>query len=108
MQKAATESTAEFQSMRHISHECIVDARTPDAAGVPGRSHVNRSRRIISATKYYSEIEPTNYRARPADLTATRALVAADRWLVRSYSFLKRYTPLGDKTVSRILKRFSR
>ena len=54
------------------------------------------------------KLEPTNYRARPADSTATHALVAADRWLVRSYSFLKRYTPLGDMTVSRILKRFSR
>jgi hypothetical protein len=32
--------------------------------------------------------------------------VAADRWALRAYSFLKRYAGLGDKTVQRFLKRF--
>lgn len=53
-------------------------------------------------------LTPTNYKARPTETAAKHVLVAVDRWLVHGYSFLKRYTPIGDKTVSRILKRFSR
>ncbi len=54
------------------------------------------------------KLTPTNYKARPEDNSAKHALVAADRFLVYGYSFLKRYTPLGDQTISRILKKFSR
>ena len=50
---------------------------------------------------------PTHYRARPQDSTMKHGLVVADRWVLRAYSFLKRYTPLSDALVSRILKRFS-
>ncbi len=52
-------------------------------------------------------LSPTNYRARPEDSNLKHGLVVADRWALRTYSFLKRYTPLSDAFVSRILKRFS-
>ncbi len=35
-----------------------------------------------------------------------RVLVAADYYLLGTYSFLKRYTGLSDGAVSRFLKRF--
>lgn len=53
------------------------------------------------------KLAPTHYRARPEDSALKHGLVAADRAALRVYSFLKRYTPLNDKLVSRILKRFS-
>jgi Rps23 Pro-64 3,4-dihydroxylase Tpa1-like proline 4-hydroxylase len=48
----------------------------------------------------------THYRARPDDPLHRRLLVAADRTLLRAYSALKRYTPVSDAWVSRILRRF--
>ena len=53
------------------------------------------------------KLAPTYYRARPEDPLLKHGLVAADRWILRTYSLLKRYTPLSDSMVSRILKRFS-
>ena len=51
-------------------------------------------------------LRPTHYRARPDDPFWKHGLVAVDRWALRAYAFLKRYTGLGDKTIHRILKRF--
>lgn len=50
-------------------------------------------------------LRPTRYRPRPDDPAARRVLIALDRWAVWGYSALKRYTPLGDRLVSRLLKR---
>lgn len=51
-------------------------------------------------------LSPTEYRGRPDDSLLEKALICADRGLLRLYSFVKRYTPLDDRLVSRILKRF--
>jgi hypothetical protein len=52
------------------------------------------------------QLESTHYRARPDDPLHRKALVALDRGLLRAYSLLKRYTPISDTWVSRILGRF--
>jgi hypothetical protein len=51
-------------------------------------------------------LQPTHYEPRPEDGAVRRALIHADGIALRAYSWLKRYTPLGDAIVSRILKRF--
>jgi|SRR5262245_2813211 len=50
-------------------------------------------------------LSSTGYRARPDDPLYKKALIRADRAALRLYSFLKRYTPIDDRWVSRILKR---
>jgi hypothetical protein len=52
-------------------------------------------------------LAPTRYRARPEDPWWKHVLVAADVAALRGYSFLKRYTPVNDRLISRILRRFS-
>ena len=54
------------------------------------------------------KLVPTNYRARPSDSGPKRVLISVDRLLVRGYSFLKRYTPLGDQSISKVLRQFFR
>jgi Rps23 Pro-64 3,4-dihydroxylase Tpa1-like proline 4-hydroxylase len=51
------------------------------------------------------DLSSTDYRALPGDAASRRWLIAADRTLLRAYSFLKRYTGLNDGWVSRILRR---
>lgn len=51
-------------------------------------------------------LTPTRYVPRPEDGALRRVLIHADRFAVRVYSALKRYTPLGDAVVSKILRRF--
>lgn len=50
-------------------------------------------------------LRPTYYTPRPDDPLARRLAIHADRFAVRVYSAVKRYTPFGDALVSRILKR---
>jgi Rps23 Pro-64 3,4-dihydroxylase Tpa1-like proline 4-hydroxylase len=52
------------------------------------------------------QLQSTHYRAVPGDPLYKRALVALDRGALRAYSALKRYTPISDGLVSRILRRF--
>jgi Rps23 Pro-64 3,4-dihydroxylase Tpa1-like proline 4-hydroxylase len=68
------------------------------------------SRRSIALYYFRDEgetrqLQSTYYRARPDDPFHKKLLVAADRTLLRAYSVLKRYTPLSDRVVSRILRR---
>ena len=51
-------------------------------------------------------LRPTYYRARPGEPFRKHGLVAADRFALRTYSYLKRYAGLGDNTIQRILRRF--
>ncbi|MBW2280777.1 MAG: 2OG-Fe(II) oxygenase [Deltaproteobacteria bacterium] len=51
-------------------------------------------------------LTPTNYRAMPDDPAYKHVLVTVDRWLLRVYSTLKRYTGLRDGMIDRILGRF--
>ncbi len=50
-------------------------------------------------------LRPTRYVPRPDDGPMRRVLIHADRWALRAYALLKRYTPLGDAIVSKILRR---
>lgn len=50
-------------------------------------------------------LRPTRYLPRPGDGTLQRALIRADGLALRVYAVLKRYTPLGDAIVSRLLRR---
>ncbi len=52
------------------------------------------------------ELCPTDYRPLPDDPPHKKLLVAADRGLLRLYSFVKRHTGLTDGMVDRFLKRF--
>jgi Rps23 Pro-64 3,4-dihydroxylase Tpa1-like proline 4-hydroxylase len=68
-----------------------------------------RSRKSL-ALYYFREEErtcrltPTRYVPLPQDPPLRRALIGADRLLLHVYSVLKRYTPLTDRAVSRLLK----
>jgi hypothetical protein len=42
---------------------------------------------------------------RPSDRATTRALIYLDRLLLHVYALLKRYTPFGDRVISRLLRR---
>ena len=48
----------------------------------------------------------THYRATPDDPAYKHALVVLDRWAVRAYSVLKRYSGLRDGMIDKILGRF--
>jgi hypothetical protein len=50
----------------------------------------------------------TNYRARPGETAARRALIAADRTALWIYTQVKERLGLSDRLVSRMLKRFRR
>ncbi|MDJ0949917.1 MAG: 2OG-Fe(II) oxygenase family protein [Alphaproteobacteria bacterium] len=52
------------------------------------------------------ELSPTNYQPLPDDPPVKKALVAADRTLLRAYSWMKRYTGLTDGAIDRFLRRF--
>lgn len=69
------------------------------------------TRKSIALYYFREESQPlqlssTDYHGRPGDPLVKRALIRADRGLLHLYSFLKRYTPIDDRLVSRILKRF--
>jgi len=50
------------------------------------------------------KLQPTHYKARPNEPVLKHALVAIDRWLVRAYSILKRYTPMNDRLLSWLMR----
>jgi Rps23 Pro-64 3,4-dihydroxylase Tpa1-like proline 4-hydroxylase len=69
----------------------------------------DRSRRSLALYYFRDEarvlsLNPTRYVPLPGDSLGRRALIRADRFALRLYAVLKRYTPLGDRVVSRILK----
>lgn len=50
-------------------------------------------------------LRPTNYVPLPGDPPAKRLLIDIDRRVLYAYSLLKRYTPLGNKLATKIIKR---
>lgn len=80
--------------------------------GVPQGVHCPPGRTRKSLALYYFRDEgaacplvPTRYVSLPGDSWPRRLLIGADRWAVYLYSLLKRYTPLGDRVVTKILRR---
>ena len=43
--------------------------------------------------------------ARPDDALPKRVAIRLDRWAVAAYSALKRYTPINDALISRLLRK---
>jgi hypothetical protein len=70
-----------------------------------------RSRRSLALYYFRDEgrpcdLRPTHYVPLPGDSPMKRVLIRLDRWALHAYSFLKRYTPLGDRIASKVLRRF--
>jgi Rps23 Pro-64 3,4-dihydroxylase Tpa1-like proline 4-hydroxylase len=71
----------------------------------------DRSRQCLLLYYYTDEhhnlaFSSTDYRAIPGAGLWERAMIVADRIVLRAYTFLKQHSQLGDELVSRILKRF--
>lgn len=96
-----------------VFNRCVL-FRTSDISfhGVPEGVHCPPERSRKSLALYYFRDEgsarplvPTRYTPLPTDSLGRRALIRLDRWAVYAYSALKRYTPLGDRIVTKILRR---
>ena len=69
------------------------------------------SRKSLLLYYYRDEGQPldlssTDYQALPGDSVARRFLIAADRTLLRLYTFVKGRTKVSDRLMDRILRRF--
>ena len=109
----ATVSRCE-QRIAPLLNRCVVFRTTavsfhgvPDVLACPE----GRSRKSLALYYFRDEarvvpLHPTNYMPRPRDPLARRVLIRADRALLRVYALLKRYTPIDDARVTRLLRRF--
>jgi hypothetical protein len=71
----------------------------------PGDSRKSLALYYFRDTGATLPLAPTHYVPRPEDAGVHRMLIRADRLALYAYSLLKRYTPLGDAIVSRLLRR---
>jgi Rps23 Pro-64 3,4-dihydroxylase Tpa1-like proline 4-hydroxylase len=71
----------------------------------PGRSRKSMALYYFRDEGGERPVRSTHYRALPEDSVGRRFLVAADRNLLRAYSFLKRHTGISNRAVTRLLKR---
>jgi hypothetical protein len=101
------------QSIEPGFNRCVIFpvSRTTFHGVVPVRCPSGRARRSIAVYYFHDEgrtcaLRPTHYVARPGDGPLRRTAILLDRWAVGVYSVLKRYTPLDDATVARLLRRF--
>lgn len=109
----ATVSRCE-QRIAPVFNRCVVFRTTPVSFhGVPDAVTCPEGRSRKSLALYYFRDEarvvplyPTHYVPRPRDPLARRLLIRADRALLRVYALLKRYTPIDDARVTRLLRRF--
>ena len=95
-----------------LFNRCVVFVTTPTSfhAVREVRCAAGRSRKSLALYYFVDEgtprpIRPTHYVPRPDDGVGTRALIRFDRLALRAYALLKRYTPFGDRLVSKILKK---
>lgn len=95
-----------------VFNRCVIFATTPTAFhGVPPvRCAPGRSRKSLALYYFEDEgqrrpIRPTHYVPRPDDRPTTRFLIHLDRLLLHAYALLKRYTPFGDRLISRLLRK---
>lgn len=97
-------------------NKCVLFHTTADSLHghpTPLKCPPSESRKSLALYYFRDEgktlkLQPTNYMSRPEDTPVKRLLIRLDKSLVWAYSALKRYTPLGDSVMSRVLKRFSR
>ena len=71
----------------------------------PGQSRKSLALYYFRDEGHPLRLKPTHYVPRPADGIVQSALIRADRLALRAYSMLKRYTPLGDRLVSKLLRK---
>jgi Rps23 Pro-64 3,4-dihydroxylase Tpa1-like proline 4-hydroxylase len=106
--------THAVKSVMPVFNRCVIFNTRPKS--YHGHPHPmtcppNRERRSIAHYLFRDEgapleLRPTDYRPLPTDKAGKRALVAVDRGMVRTYSFLKRYLHLKDGLADRLLKFF--
>lgn len=78
----------------------------PSAVACPeGQSRKSLALYYFSDAGRPLPLRPTHYTPRPEDPLGRRALIHADRLALAAYSFLKRYTPLGDALISKLLRK---
>jgi hypothetical protein len=102
------------QRIAPLFNRCVLFRTTPVSYhGVPDAVACPEGRSRKSLALYYFRDEarvvplhPTHYVPRPRDPLARRLLIRADRALLRVYALLKRYTPIDDARVTRLLRRF--
>ncbi|MBY0277814.1 2OG-Fe(II) oxygenase [Candidatus Binatia bacterium] len=102
------------QRIAPLFNRCVLFRTTPVSYhGVPDAVACPEGRSRKSLALYYFRDEarvvplhPTHYVPRPRDPLARRVLIRADRALLRLYALLKRYTPIDDARVTRLLRRF--
>ena len=72
----------------------------------PGRARKSLALYYFRDEGRVCPLTSTRYMPLPGDPAARRLLIRLDRWLIHAYSLLKRYTPIDNATVSRILRHF--
>jgi hypothetical protein len=80
----------------------------PEGVACPeGRSRKSLALYYFRDEAHVVPLRPTHYVPRPRDAFARRLLIRADRAALRLYALLKRYTPLDDARVTKLLRRLS-
>jgi Rps23 Pro-64 3,4-dihydroxylase Tpa1-like proline 4-hydroxylase len=101
------------QRIAPVFNRCVI-FRTSEVSfhGVPAgvACPAGRSRKSLAIYYFRDEgrpcdLRPTRYVPLPGDSRLKRTLIHLDRWALHAYSAVKRYSPLSDAVVSRILKR---
>ena len=105
---------APVQRITPIFNRCVI-FRTSERSfhGVPAGVECPEGNSRKSIALYYfrdegrpCDLHPTHYVPVSGDSPVKRALIRLDGWALHAYSALKRYTPIGDRVVSRLLRRF--
>jgi len=79
----------------------------PEGVACPeGRSRKSLALYYFRDEAHVVPLRPTHYVPRPRDAFARRLLIRADRAALWLYALLKRYTPIDDARVTRLLRRF--
>jgi Rps23 Pro-64 3,4-dihydroxylase Tpa1-like proline 4-hydroxylase len=93
-------------------NRCVVFpvSRTTYHGVVPVRCPSGRVRKSIAVYYFHDEgrscrLAPTKYVARPEDPLPKRLAIRLDRWAVAAYSALKRYTPIDDAFITKLLRK---
>ena len=104
---------SQVASIEPLFNRCVIFHTTEKSFHghpIPVACPKENSRKSL-ALYYFSDagvplkLKPTYYRAKPDEPLVKHALVAVDRWMVRAYSFLKRYTPINDGVISKLLRK---
>jgi Rps23 Pro-64 3,4-dihydroxylase Tpa1-like proline 4-hydroxylase len=106
--------THAIKSVPPVFNRCVIFNTRPKSyhghphplACPPGRERRSIAHYLFRDEGAPLELRPTDYRPLPTDKAGKRVLIAVDRGLVRTYSFLKRYLHLKDGAADRFLKRF--